>query len=1536
MRNFTKIIFFASVFFFVNQAVAQSYSSNREKFVKEFQKNLSDYGKGDFHDFVKNDLPVLLLESNDFSDVVFTQMVATCNLLEEKKFKPYPEIYNYVFSLSSLVKSKQPTASYNAWHSSVDKLLDSRYVKKFEDFIEMSASFFSERKIAASSNFEWFYLNGTYQFEFDNKAYIKFQNGNLVCRAISNRTDHEILDSLVVYNASGSYDPNLKKWEGENGKITWDKVGLDGTKTFAVLKSFDLSLKTSTMRVDSVTLTTPYFSKPIEGMLTDRAFKINREEDKIYPQFLSFESKLLIKEIVPDVDYLGGFSLQGSNFMGTGSNDVPAKISLKRNGTVFITARAPLIIVTPQKITIQKSETALFLKSGDSLYHPGLDFNYDLEKKSVQMVRTKNGIGESPFQDSYHQLDIYAPKLNWIVGTDLLDFTYEFGTSQEQKMATFESKAYFDARVYDGLAGLGTVHPLVALSRYSYKYDEPLLTEGAASSALGLTVEQAKSILLKLSTMGFITYDTEGKTVRLNDKLETFVRSKSGTKDYDNIVFSSDLRPKELKGYSPEEIAKDEYLSSIQKHYDAQNEKRRLMKNFGTIDLSTLDLSLNAIDNVVVSASKNVVVFPEGSEVLVRKNRDFNFSGWVNAGKIETNTVAASFEYDTYKIKLLETENSVFRVRPLRQEDGLKSIPMVSSLTGVAGELFIDDPSNRSGNNVKFEHYPILKATSKAKIFYNSKDIFRGVYDSTRFYYTLEPFELDSLNGFKESALRLKGSLTSAGIFPVFKEEIQIMPDYSFGFSTKAPTGGFQFYGTDAKYENKVILSHNGLQGAGTINFINSTSVSKGLSFLPDSTVGIAKFVNRPSETGIQFPPVLAEEAYITYVPKKNILKAASMPKQNLDFFGGEAKMKGTAIISPKGMTGIGLMTFETATLISDNFKYKRYDIDADTSSFNLKNDNEDVSEDPLSFKTDNVTSHVSFKERKGEFTSNQGESTVEFPLNQYMCKMDKFTWFMDDYAIEMERQQDRDVAINSGVDLKGPNFYSTHPKQDSLQFMAPKAKFSIKDKTIYCDKVEYIDIADARIFPDSMKLNIRKKAKIDKLVNSEIVANYITKYHKFVKSEVEILARRDYKASGEYAYYDLDSNITYIVMKDIGLDTAYQTKAHGVIDQSVNFKLSPKFDYYGDMHIRASNPTVLFKGATRINHECDKFDRNWMSFTAELDPKNIQIPVQSDMKDLDGGPISAGIVWRDSPVVDSIALYPTFLSKMVSADDPKLMSASGFLQYNDDAKEFQIGSKNKLLNRSEAGTFIALHTESCSMNGEGEISLGMDFGDAEVSAVGVVNYNQATGETSMNLTTKFTMPLDKGIFQDVAKRINEIEGLKPMDFASTTLEQAIVEWDGVAVADEFKSKFTIDGVVKKVPDSFSKSITFSGVRLSSFEDKQQNRGLITNVESAVLVNVYGEPVMKYVPFKAFFQQIYSGGGGDRFTYFLNIPGGRDYFMYYSMNKKDGTLRIKSGDQEFNTALSEMKEDKRKTKNFLYESTTNSVYVNKFLELFAE
>lgn len=1517
---------------------AQTYSNDREKFVKEFQKQISEYGRGESRAFAKDQLEPMLLESSEFPDEYFTRMVTTCNRLEEKRFGTYPEIFNYVLSVYSFVSGKQSKESYKAWHTSVDDLIENRNKDKFTDFIEFSAGFFSERKIAESSDFGWFYEGGTYKFENKKNAVIIFSGGNLVCRIESGG---KFVDSIHVANTGGEYDPTLKKWEGKGGKITWERVGVDPSTTFAELYSYGLSTKRSAFNVDTVELTTTYFSKPILGRLSERATKSTREEDRDFPQFLSFKKTLEINNIVPDVDYIGGFELKGESFYGTGSNEQPSRIVIKDKGKPFIVARSAQIIADPRRIKIAKAETSLYLKTGDSLYHPGVDFLYDLDNKFVQLTRTSSGIGQAAFQDKYHQLDIFVPRLIWNLGSDEVSFTYEFGTGPEKRVARFESSNFFDERLYDRLQGLSSVHPLVAIANYSYKYDEETMQAGKAASALGLTKEQAMPILIQLSNLGFINYDTEQDLIHVNQKLITFVEAKAEVRDYDNLIFVSDQRPKsapQLEGKTQIEINRDEYLHYIDSLFKDINEKRRMMTEYAHMDLSTLNLNIFAVDDITLSRKKNVAILPEGNEVIVRQNRDFNFGGLIFSGKAEINAVAANFTYDNFTIKLLETTETVLNVTPFKKEHGPGLVKMTSKIHGISGTLEVDHKNNKSGKNDLFDMYPRLTVENKAKIYYNDKSIYRGAYDSTRFYYTLDPFVRDTLHKFKERGFYLQGELTSAGIFPVMDDSVKIMPDYSFGFSTAAPSGGYTFYGTDAKYDNQILLSNNGLQGHGTINFINSTSKTTPntlFAFLPDSTVGYVDFVNRPSDKGVEFPPVKSDEAYISYVPKQNLLRATSVPNKELIFFEGDAKLRGRLTIRPEGMTGAGLMDLKTATLISDGFSYKRYDIDSDTSSFQLKNENREGEEDPLAFNTKNVTAHVSFKDRIGEFNSNEGESEVHFPVNQYMCMMDKFTWFMDQSEIEMERAEDKDIAINQGVDLKGPNFFSEHPKQDSLNFRAPKARFNVKNKVISCDEVEYIDVADARIYPDSMKVTIRKKAKMDKFFDAKIIANYITKFHSFQEAEVEIKARRDYEASGVYPYYDVDSNVYYITMNNIKPDTAYQTTASGKVKEEDNFKLSDKFDYYGNVSIEASNPLILFDGATRINHNCEKFDRNWMAFTSQIDPKNIQIPVSQEMKDLNGNAISAGIVWRDSPSTDSISLYPTFLSQLVDQKDPIVMTASGYLQFNEDAKEFQIASRDKLINRLEKGNFIALHTESCSMNGDGEISLGMDFGDMDVDAVGVVNYNQSTGETSMNITARFDMPMDKGMMEDVAKRINAVEGLKPGDFSSTTLEQAIRTWEDVKTADDFKAKYVTDGEVKKIPKGLDYSMTFTGIRLSSYSGNQ-TKGLITDVQSAVLVNMYGQPVMRYVPFRGFFQQTYSGSSSDHFAIMIDIPGGRDYLMDYTMVKKDGTLNIATGDTELSSTLSEMKDDKRKTKNFKYQLTSSSIFRVNLMDLYTE
>ena len=108
----------------------------------------------------------------------------------------------------------------------------------------------------------------------------------------------------------------------------------------------------------------------------------------------------------------------------------------------------------------------------------------------------------------------------------------------------------------------------------------------------------------------------------------------------------------------------------------------------------------------------------------------------------------------------------------------------------------------------------------------------------------------------------------------------------------------------------------------------------------------------------------------------------------------------------------------------------------------------EGVDEDPLAMKTENVQASISFKDRKGEFKSNAGESTVTFPVNQYVCKMDMFSWFMDKDELELEAAESEEVNIDSDLDFVGPNFFSINPKQDSLSFRAPKARFSLREKT--------------------------------------------------------------------------------------------------------------------------------------------------------------------------------------------------------------------------------------------------------------------------------------------------------------------------------------------------------------------------------------------------------------------------------------------------------------------------------------------------------
>ena len=540
------------------------------------------------------------------------------------------------------------------------------------------------------------------------------------------------------------------------------------------------------------------------------------------------------------------------------------------------------------------------------------------------------------------------------------------------------------------------------------------------------------------------------------------------------------------------------------------------------------------------------------------------------------------------------------------------------------------------------------------------------------------------------------------------------------------------------------------------------------------------------------------------------------------------------------------------------------------------------------------------------------------------------FTWFMDQDEIELSQDESKDLTIDTDLDLAGSNFFSTHPKQDSLNFKAPKAKFEIKKKVITCSKTEFIDVADARIFPDSMKVVIRRNAKMDELKNSQIVANYITKYHRIINANTKITARRAYKAEGDYPYYDIDSNQYLIYFKDIRLDTGYQTIAEGKIDKDRKFKFSPQFDFYGDVSMRASDQFLTFTGATRINHECNSFAKNWMSFSSQINPKDIMIPVSDKMKNLEGSPLSAGIVLRDSEDADSVGVYPTFLSALDTDNDQIIVTASGHLRYDFDASEFQIASKEKFINRNAPGNYISLHTKSCSMQGDGEINLGMNYGDLKFKPIGKVDYNQATGAVTMNVSGKMEFPIAKAPWEKVGEKlVLDTEG-DAINIDQTTLEQAIATYTDQKTADKIKSDYTLKGEVKKIPKELNTALLLTNVKLK-WDD--EINAFVSSSSKIGVVSLYGKAVFKEMTGKLKFEKSVSTAGNykDQMDVLFESPTSYYFFHYdFDSKKKDGDMKIITSDGALKQAILDIKPDKKKIKKFAYDISTQSIYLTRF------
>ncbi|MBK5286163.1 MAG: hypothetical protein JJE25_12250, partial [Bacteroidia bacterium] len=805
-----------------------------------------------------------------------------------------------------------------------------------------------------------------------------------------------------------------------------------------------------------------------------------------------------------------------------------------------------------------------------------------------------------------------------------------------------------------------------------------------------------------------------------------------------------------------------------------------------------------------LSDSQNVFIYPKEQEITLKKNRDFTFSGRVHAGRFDFYGKEFAFDYHNFKVDLHNVDSLRIKVpNDSGATDMYGNKPLTSVKTvleNITGDLLIDYLGNKSGLR-SYPEYPVFNSKKDCFAYYDKAWIQNGAYTKDNFYFHLDPFTVDSLDNFNKEGLRFGGEFVSAGIFPDFRDTLRLQPDYSLGLTRVTPPSGITAYGDKGKFFNTIDLSHKGLIGSGSLEYLTSTTRSDKFIFLPDSTNAEAMSfeMKKGFHEATEFPSVDAQDVYVHWMPKHDTMFVYQR-KDPFIMFERQAKLEGNLALSPTGLSGNGLMSFEKAELQSNLFRYKWSSFSADTADFRLRSDRENE----FAFASKNLKANIDLQKRLGEFRSNGSGSYVTFPANQYICYIDEFRWFMDKKEIEIG------APLTAQTEGAGSEFISIHPVQDSLRWKARTAIYNLSDYIIKAEGVKEIPVADARVIPDSGKVVIEKEAKMRELVNAGIIADTLHNYHSIFNATVNVGGRKKYAGTGSYYFVDQSKEKHLIKFSSIGVDEKGQTIASGTIGDSTGINISPRFRFKGGVELFASHQYLTFSGFTKPVFNCTQLTASWFDFKGEINPDSIRIPVANPVND-NGQRLSAAVMFSS----DSSKVYSAFLTPKERPKDKEIIAANGFLTFDNATNEFRISSEEKLKSLNLPGNYFSYDDSKCLSYGEGKLDLAVDFGQMELTEVGNVVHNLNNDSADFDLMFALNFHFADDALKMLSDNIIGTGNLDPtQDYNRPAFIKGAAEILGKEKADKILNEMNLYGTIKKVPEEFARTIFFTDLKM--------------------------------------------------------------------------------------------------------------------------
>lgn len=872
-------------------------------------------------------------------------------------------------------------------------------------------------------------------------------------------------DSLQISQTAGQVQLTKGLFAGDQGLFKWQQPNGEATAAF---KAFSFDISKAAFKAENVTLTYPaVLEAPVEGIFEYRSVRNKPNGESGYPKFVSYTNNARIKNIGENIQYLGGFTMAGSKVSTAALDGSPSDITVSAAGSPRFKATAANYALSDTLISSDLAAILIY-QGKDSLTHPGIRLKYSKPTKTLNLTRNEQS-QVSPFNSTYHQMEISAEMLTWNI--EQPDVHFSILNAKNEVPARLTSKEYFTDTRYEHLQGTASFHPLIVIANYATRQKTNAFFLSELAQATKLEEKELAVAASMLARQNFLTFTSSTGLITLKPKALHYMKSAQGKKDYDFITLQS-LAPSG--------------------------------KN-ATLDLQKNELLVRGVDKFYFTGdSVAVYAIPDSNQVAILKNRDIKFNGVVIASLFRFRGTKFTFKYDEFLVDMLKIDTIAFAVKK-KQKQGVKGNNtgeqyLSNSISKSSGKLYLNKPDNKSGKK-KLKNYPMFDATGGAYVYFNKPEILGGAYDTT-VYFAIPPFKMDSLNAEGQGAVGFKGKFYSGGIFPPFETKLTLMEDQSLGFEYQAPKAGLAAYGGKGKFYNKLSMSNQGLQGSGQIDYLTAKLHSNAFTFYRDKvlTMGTKATVAEASIGDAFYMSANFNKYALEWLPQKDTMNI-STTSEPIKLYQDKFTFRGISTITPKGFFGDGTIEGADGSIKSPILAFAKSKFKANNAVFEVKS----KTPGKPALRATDVFMEYDLNKGYATFSPERtGVASTDFPYAQFKTSLRSGRWDVNKKKVTMDEPTgDKNVKAY---------FVSTRPAHDNLKFQARTASYDISRNTLTIGGVPYIASADAHIVPDSNMVYITANSDMKTFQRAAVITDTLHKYHQMYKGEIDIVSRTKYQ----------------------------------------------------------------------------------------------------------------------------------------------------------------------------------------------------------------------------------------------------------------------------------------------------------------------------------------------------------------------------------------------------------------------------------------